>query len=150
MLMVLTLLRQKGSILCKISHDSSSLLKRALPSKCNNTSLFNLRDLDIKVSNNTCDDGKSVRFDSKLYNLCVDLRVTNSLTRFIEDFIEGTCVEIKERVSDVTTGKILTTREEIAACTLKDDNRDSCVSYTKIPYTLSCKHGLIGPEWLCM
>ena len=72
----------------------------------------------------------------------------SGLTRFMTDFADGMCIEVKERSSDTIAGITSIIREEIVAYLIKDDNGNNYTIFIKISYTLSSKYWLIVPQWL--
>ena len=151
-LLALTLLHQKGALSYELSYgiESTSLADRVPPDKYSQSTFNHFEDLNYKALNNTYDDGEVVRFDSDSVSLYIDSCVTGGLTGFKQDFVEGTYVDIEERSSDTTTGKMSIIGEGIAAYLLKDDNGEPYLLYTKMAYAPNSKYRLMAPQWLGM
>ena len=118
------------------------------PDKPSQSTVNQLKDLNFKALHNTHDNGEVVRFDSDSVSLYIDSCVTGGLTGFMQDFMEGSYVEIEERSSETTTGKTSIIGQGIAACTLKDDDGELYLLYTKMAYAPNSKYRLMSLQWL--
>ena len=61
-------------------------------------------------------------FDSDSTHMHMDSCVTEELTGFKSDFIEVSYAEVLERSSGTATDESIVIGDDIAACTLKEDN----------------------------
>ena len=68
------------------------------------------------------------------------------MTDLKQDFVKGACVDIEERSSDATAGKMSIISEGIAAYALKDDNGELCLLCTKMAHAPNSKYRLIAPQ----
>ena len=155
MLTSLTLLYQKGVLLHEISHGANpERTKRVLPDiqKHNQPIIINLFEFNNNTKyilfNNTDDVEGVMSFDSDSVNLHVDSCVAGGLTRFRNDFIEDSHVNIPERSTDTTADKGKIIGEGIAAYNFNNNKGEPFTLHTKMAYAPQSKCRLISPQWI--
>ena len=146
-LLALTLLHQKGALSYETRYgiEDTILADRVPPDKPSQNTFNHFLNFKCIALNNTYDNGEVVRFDSDSVSLYIDSCVTGGLTGFMKDFVEGSCVEIEERSSNTTTGTTSIISQGIAAYTLKDNDGEPHILYTKMAYAPNSKYRLMSP-----
>lgn len=147
MLMMLTLIHQKGALSYEVSYGVHPELLYGTPPDIRCTSPPRCEPRNIAF-NNTGEEETVMKFDSDSVNLYIDSCVTGGLTGFKGDFVEGSCTDVPEKAMDTTAGKTTIIGEGIAAYRFVDDGGEPFTLYTKMSYAPQSKYRLLSPQWI--